>query len=64
MTLKERILSFKMEVQKKDGSTGKMQVFKAIDQNKRGEGYIFTFHPDAKDTAQELLDCIFSYYYY
>jgi hypothetical protein len=30
-----------------------MQVFKAIDQNKQGEGYSFTFHPDAKETAQE-----------
>jgi hypothetical protein len=53
MTLKERILLFKMEVQKKDGSAIETQVFKAIDQNKRGKGYIFTFHPDAKETAQE-----------
>jgi hypothetical protein len=50
MTLNEIILSFKVEVQKKDGSTGKMQVFKAIDQNKQGEGYIFTFYPDIKET--------------
>jgi hypothetical protein len=53
MTLKERILSFQMEVQKKDGSTGQTQIFKAIDQNKHGAGYIFTFHPDAKEIAQE-----------
>jgi hypothetical protein len=53
MTLNEIILSFKVEVQKKDGSTGKMQVFKAIDQNKQGEGYIFTFYPDIKETTQE-----------
>jgi hypothetical protein len=53
MTLKERILSFQMEVRKKDGSTGHTQIFKAIDQNKRGAGYIFTFHPDAKEIAQE-----------
>jgi hypothetical protein len=32
MTLNERILLFKMDIQKKDGSTGQTQVFKAIDQ--------------------------------
>jgi hypothetical protein len=53
MTLKERILSFQMEVQKKDGSKGHTQVFKAIDRNQGGKGYIFTFHPDAKEIAQE-----------
>jgi hypothetical protein len=41
---------------KKDGSTGQTQIFKAIDQNKRGApGYIFTFHPDAKEIAQEYI---------
>jgi hypothetical protein len=40
MTLKERILSFKMEVQKKDGSAIETQVFKAIDRNKQGQGYL------------------------
>jgi hypothetical protein len=30
-----------------------MQVFKAIDQNKQGEGYIFMFYPDIKETTQE-----------
>jgi hypothetical protein len=53
MTPKERILSFQMVVRKKDGSTGHTQIFKAINQNKRGAGYIFTFHPDAKEIAQE-----------
>jgi hypothetical protein len=55
MTLKERILSFQMEVRNKDRSTGHTQIFKAIDQNKRGAGYIFTFHPDAKEIAQEYI---------
>jgi hypothetical protein len=44
-----------MEVRKKDGSTGPTQIFKAIDQNKQGAGYIFTFHPDAKEIAQEYI---------
>jgi hypothetical protein len=44
-----------MEVWKKDGSTGHTQIFKAIDQNKRGAGYFFTFHPDAKEIAQEYI---------
>jgi hypothetical protein len=55
MTLKEQILSFQMEARKKDGSTGHTQIFKAIDQNKHGAGYIFTFHPDAKEIAQEYI---------
>jgi hypothetical protein len=56
MTLKERILvSFQMEVQKKDGSASQTQIFKAIDQNKCGAGYIFTFHPDTKEIAQEYI---------
>jgi hypothetical protein len=29
------------------------QTFKAIDQNKQGVGYIFTFHPDTLETAQD-----------
>jgi hypothetical protein len=55
MRLKEIILSFQMEVRKKDGSTGHTQIFKAIDQNKRGAGYIFSFHPNAKEIAQEYI---------